>query len=229
MSQSFTVAVTSAPVTGVAGFAESSLRISARTRSTQSTFASSGLRHWPSALSQISSPPLELDVAAHAVAIDNLPEKNGTSVTELGYESPELVACISHGERLAFLGHPVAREDLNTERCGKLSRIEFEMPSELFVELHKTRPGDRSGPNPLEESVRQARVAVVECKEIDCFGLCRYDSSSAWRLRSARSTTSRAASCVVWRMTEGGMPTSGASFQRETHILHRQRISSPGA
>jgi hypothetical protein len=37
------------------------------------------------------------------------------------------------------------------------------------------------------------------------------------------------ASCVVWRMAEGAMPTSGASFQRETHILHRQRISSPGA
>ena len=31
---------------------------------------------------------LELDVAAHAVAIDHLAEKNGTSVTELRYESP---------------------------------------------------------------------------------------------------------------------------------------------
>src|SRR5690242_3734167 len=42
--------------------------------------------------------PLELDVAAHAVAIDHLAEKNGTSVTELRYESPELVAGISRGE-----------------------------------------------------------------------------------------------------------------------------------
>ena len=78
--------------------------------------------------------PLELDVAAHAVAIDHLAEKNGTSVTELRYESPELVAGISHGERLASLGHPVAREDLHTLRCGKLSRIEFEMPGELLVQ-----------------------------------------------------------------------------------------------
>ena len=77
---------------------------------------------------------LELDVAAHAVAIDHLAEKNGTSVTELRYESPELVAGISRGERLASLGHPVACEDLNTLRCGKLSRIELEMPGEFLVQ-----------------------------------------------------------------------------------------------
>src|ERR1700732_1407087 len=45
------------------------------------------------------------------------------------------------------------------------------------------------GPKPREESVRQTGVAVVECKVIDCFGLCRHDSSSARRLRPARSTT----------------------------------------
>src|SRR4029077_7586883 len=57
---------------------------------------------------------LELDVAAHAVAIDHLAGKNGTAVTELRYESPELVTGISHGKRLASLGHPVARENLHT-------------------------------------------------------------------------------------------------------------------
>ena len=78
--------------------------------------------------------PLELDVAAHAVAIDHLAKKNGTPVTELRYEGPELVAGIRHGERLASLGHPVARENLNTLRCGKLSRIEPEMPGEFLVQ-----------------------------------------------------------------------------------------------
>src|SRR6516164_4412419 len=77
---------------------------------------------------------LELDVLAHAIAIDHLAEKNGTSVTELRYESPELVAGISHGQRLASLWHPVAREDLHTLRCGKLSRIELEMPGEFLVQ-----------------------------------------------------------------------------------------------
>ena len=80
------------------------------------------------------SRPLELDVTAHAVAIDNLTEKNGTSVTELRYESPELVASISHGERLASRGHAVSREDLHTLRGGKLHRIELEMPREVLVQ-----------------------------------------------------------------------------------------------
>ena len=163
----------------------------------RASVAPPGKRRWAS--------PLELDVAAHAVAIDNLAEKNGTSVTELRYESSELVAGISHGERLASLGHPVARKDFDTLRCGKLPRIELEMPGELLVHPNETGRGDGSGLKPREESVRQAGVAVVECKEIDCFGLCRHDSSSAWRLRPARSTTSRAASCVDWRMTEGAL------------------------
>ena len=58
--------------------------------------------------------PLELDVAARAVAIDNLAEKNGTSVAELRHESAELVAGISHGECFAALRHPVARERIST-------------------------------------------------------------------------------------------------------------------
>ena len=78
--------------------------------------------------------PLELDITAHAIAIDHLAEKNGTSVTELRYEGPELVAGISHGERLASLGHPVARENLHTLRGGKLSRIEPEMPGEFLIQ-----------------------------------------------------------------------------------------------
>src|SRR5262249_30370382 len=78
--------------------------------------------------------PLELDVAAHPIAIDHFAEKNGTSVTKLRYETPELVAGINHGERLASNGHPVAREDLHTLRCGKLSRIKLEMPGEFLIQ-----------------------------------------------------------------------------------------------
>ena len=78
--------------------------------------------------------PLELDVAAHAIAIDHLAKKNGTSVAKLRYETPELVARIGHGERIASIGHPVARENLHTVRCGKLSRIELEKPGEFLVQ-----------------------------------------------------------------------------------------------
>jgi hypothetical protein len=58
----------------------------------------------------------ELDIAAHVGAVDHLAEQNVASVTELTDESSELVAGISHGERLSSLGHPVTREDLDTLR-----------------------------------------------------------------------------------------------------------------
>ena len=55
------------------------------------------------------------------------------------------MAGISHGERLAALGHPVARENLHTLRGGKLSRIEPEMPRELLVQPNEAGRGDGSG------------------------------------------------------------------------------------
>ena len=44
---------------------------------------------------------------------------------------------------------------------------------------------DGRGPKPRKELVRQAGVAVVECKEIDCLDLCRhvieeYDRVRTW-------------------------------------------------
>jgi hypothetical protein len=123
--------------------------------------------------------PLELDVAAHAVAIDNLTEKDGPSVTELRHERPELVASISHGERFASRGHTVSREDLHTLRCGKLPWIEPKMPRELLVQPNQTRGSDGYRAKPRKETVRQARIAVVECKEIDCFRICCHGRFSA--------------------------------------------------
>ena len=91
----------------------------------------------------------------------------------------------------------------------------------------RTRRGAATGAGRSRAKNRpwQAGVAVVECKEIDCLDLCRHDSSSSRRLRSARSTTSRAASCVDWRMTGGPLidaatvesASSGLS-QIENHV-----------
>ena len=122
---------------------------------------------------------LELDVTAHTIAIDNLAQKNGASVTELRHEVPKLVAGISHGERLASLGHAVAGEDCHAFRRGELRRIEPEMSGERFVQLHQTGRSDRSGWKPRKKSVRQTRVTVIESEEIGRFGLCRHDSSNA--------------------------------------------------
>jgi len=85
----------------------------------RTSVAAPGIRCW--------ARPLELDVATHTGAVDDLAEKNGTSITELRDESPELVAGISHGERLATLGHQVTREHRYTLRCGKPFWIESEV------------------------------------------------------------------------------------------------------
>ena len=78
---------------------------SRRTRPERGTSISPpGKRRW--------ARPLETWMsAAHATSRSiTLAEKNGTAVTELRYESPELVTGTLHfGERLASLGHPVAR------------------------------------------------------------------------------------------------------------------------
>ena len=85
----------------------------------RTSVAAPGIRCW--------ARPLELDVATHTGAVDDLAEKNGTSITELRDESPELVAGISHGKRLATLGHQVTCEHLHALRCGKPFWIESEV------------------------------------------------------------------------------------------------------
>ena len=131
--------------------------------------------------------PLELDVAAYTGAVDDLAKKNGASITELRDESPELVAGISHGERLATLGHQVTREHLHTLRCGEPFWIEAEVQGELRVQPDQTRCGDRSRPEPREKTIRQPRVAVIKFTEFDCLGLHVHHGSSA-SLSSTRST-----------------------------------------
>ena len=48
------------------------------------------------------------------------------------------------------------------------------MPCELLVEPKEARRSNGSGRQAREEPVRQACVAVVECKEVGCFGLCQH-------------------------------------------------------
>src|SRR5262249_11587485 len=130
--------------------------------------------------------PLELDVAAHSGAVDDLAEKNGTSITELRHESPELVAGISHGERLATLGYQVTREHLHTLRCGKPFWIEPEVQGELGVQPDQTRRRDRSRVEPGEKTIRQPRVAVIKLTEFYCLGLYVHRVSKRAPSRSTR-------------------------------------------
>ncbi len=150
-------------------------------------------QHGPKRRTSVAAPgirrgagPLELNVAAYTGAVDDLAKKNGASITELRDESPELVAGISHGQRLATLGHQVTREHLHTIRCCKPFWIEAEVQGELRIQPNQTRCGDRSRPEPREKTIRQPRVAVVKFAEFGC-GLHVHLGSSA-SLSSTRST-----------------------------------------
>src|SRR5271170_921126 len=145
-------------------------RPSCRNPKRRHTFADNVFtQHRPKRRTSVAAPgirrragPLELDVAAHTGAVDDLAKKNGASITELRDESPELVAGISHGERLATLGHQVTREHLHTLRCGKPFWIEPELQGELRIQPDQTWCGDRSRLEPGEKTIRQPRVAVIE-------------------------------------------------------------------
>jgi hypothetical protein len=95
------------------------------------------------ALARRRARPLELDVAAHAIAIDNLTEKNGTSVAELRHEGAELMAGIAMASGSPLLGTRLPT--IHSLRCGKLPRIDPEMPGEILVQLNETGRSDRGG------------------------------------------------------------------------------------
>ena len=86
---------------------------------------------------------LELDVAAHAVAVDDLAEQDGAAVAELRHEVAELVAGIGKRDRLDAMGDAVAREDLHALGARQRLGIEAELAGERGVELDQARRGDR--------------------------------------------------------------------------------------
>ena len=67
------------------------------------------------------------------------------SARVVGIPSAAIASLTMYSRRLASLGHPVARENLHTLRCGKRSRIEPEMPGEFLVQPNQTWRGDGSG------------------------------------------------------------------------------------
>ncbi len=88
---------------------------------------------------------LELDVAAHAVAVDHFAKQDGAAVAELRHEMAELMPGIGHRDRLGAVRNPVAGEHLHALRAGKPSGIEPELQRELPVQPHQSRGRDGCG------------------------------------------------------------------------------------
>ena len=70
--------------------------------------------------------------------------------------------------------------------CG----IEPEVSGELVVQPNEAGRGDGGGRQARKEPLRQPRVAVVERKDVRCFGWCEHFISGARRPGQARSPRS---------------------------------------
>lgn len=100
----------------------------------------------------------------------NLTKKNGATVPKLRHKGAELVTSIGHGDGRAELGHSVAREHGDALRGGKLFGAEPKLPGKVLITPDEARRGNGSGRQTCEEALRQLRVAVVEGKDVSCFG-----------------------------------------------------------
>ena len=114
--------------------------------------------------------PLELDVAADAVGVDDLAEQDGAAVAELRHEMAELVAGIGHRDRIGAVGNPLAGQDLGALGALEQVGIEAEMDRQRPVQLDQARGGDRGRRHAGEKARRQRRIGVLE-GEMDRHGL----------------------------------------------------------
>ena len=109
-----------------------------------------------------------MDVAPHAVAIQDLAEQDRAPIAELRNEVGELMSGIGHSDRLGARRDDVAGENrrqfVRTQRCGPKSKL---LPKRV-IELNQTRRCDWGGVNSSEEAPGQARVAVGERDRIAC-------------------------------------------------------------
>ncbi|GAA0254181.1 hypothetical protein GCM10008965_23620 [Methylorubrum aminovorans] len=106
----------------------------------------------------------ELDVTP-PVAADDLTEQNGPTIAELRHELSELVTGIGRRERLGALRDVLPGQHGDTLRTFKPHSVEPEILGKRSIEPYQPRCLDRRWRDPLEEAVRQARVAVVEGEE----------------------------------------------------------------
>ena len=114
---------------------------------------------------------LQMDVASYAVAVDDLPEQEGSPVAELRHEMPELVPGISHGDWFGAFGNPVAGEHLHAFWAGQVVRIEPQPHGQAPVQLYE--PGSCNGRR-LDARVElrgQPRVGVVEREADGGYGI----------------------------------------------------------
>jgi len=104
----------------------------------------------------------ELDVAAHAVAIDHLAEKQCAAVTELGREGAKLVACVCLRQRLGAVGQRVAGERRGQGGGVEGCDVEAEFGRERMIEVQQPWRGRGGRTERCVEPLELASERVVE-------------------------------------------------------------------
>ena len=103
-----------------------------------------------------------MHIVTCAIRVDDFTEKEGAAVTELGYESTELVAGIGLRNRLGALGNRVAREHRDPVSRLQPVGVDRELCRESEVEADELRLRNTGGCLFGEEPFRQPGIGVVE-------------------------------------------------------------------
>jgi len=111
------------------------------------------------------SRPFQLDIAAHALAVDYLAQQDRAAVTQLRYEIAELVAGIGHGDRRRAFRQAVAGKDGDQLLIAQPGKIEVELLGERGVEAYQPGCRNRSRLYRLEKTLGKPRITIVERKQ----------------------------------------------------------------
>jgi hypothetical protein len=104
-----------------------------------------------------------MDVPPSAVPVDNLAEKNGATIPQLGHKMAKLMPGVGHRDRLGIHRQPVAGKQKVRLR-GKKSGLQAQFCSQFMVENDQPRIGNRDRGEAGMEMLGKTLVAVVKMK-----------------------------------------------------------------
>ena len=109
--------------------------------------------------------PLQLDIAAGSVPVDDLAYQNRPSVAELRDEGTELVAGIGHGERGGTLRYDIASKNRGQPLWVGHVRLDAELLRQALVELQEDRALHGLRIDRSVEALGQARIGIIELEQ----------------------------------------------------------------
>ncbi len=104
---------------------------------------------------------LQLNVAAHAGAVERLPQQDGATVTKLRYEMAELMARIGHRDRLRTLRYDISGKEPRQRLGVEIAEFEPQLCAKRVIESDQKRLCDRDRVDSRKEAFRQSGIAAA--------------------------------------------------------------------